>query len=76
MSRYVSERRKLFRSIADYCHDKAVDAIFPATAAEWAIVADNCLWAAFDPDGTTDPLESYAVKARSTVVRFAPEQSS
>ena len=52
---YIKERAKLFRSLADHCHDKAIEVAHPRHARDWVVLMDTCLWCA-DSDAETDLL--------------------
>ena len=56
-SEYVRERRKLFKSLADHCHDKALEASSPYYVARWMVLMDAALWLRC-PDAEIDVLES------------------
>ncbi len=56
---YGKARTKAFRNLADHCHDKAVDAISPHTAAAWIALMDTLMWCA-GGDGDTDAILTHA----------------
>lgn len=65
MSAYVRARRKMFRNLADHCHDNALEAVSPRIAAQWMELADACLWIT-DPDGDADVLGRLAKEFADT----------
>ena len=57
MDRYIRERAKLFRSLADHCHDKVLEATSPHLAVRWIVLMDGLLWCA-TPEGDVNLLYS------------------
>lgn len=53
MSNYPRRKRKMCLSLADYCHDKALESASPKYAAQWIELMDALLWCA-DPENGGD----------------------
>ena len=61
---YGKQRAKLFKNLADHCHDKALDTHNPELARDWMVLMDACCWLCH-PDAEVDCLERLFRKATS-----------